>query len=105
MSEIGKRAGASSEDEDMVVLSASTSDEEESDREGVAFNIPESVELSELPAAQEETTETTGDEQTTRNEEESSNEHDRHPLDSAALNEPMAQQTEVSHHYSFRDFA
>ncbi|GAA5985771.1 hypothetical protein JCM5350_005276 [Sporobolomyces pararoseus] len=94
MSEIGKRAGVSSEDEDMVVLSASTSDGEESDREGAALNIPESEELSELPVAQEETAETTGDEQTTRNEEESSNEHDRHPLDSAALNEPMAQQTE-----------
>ncbi|GAA5960003.1 hypothetical protein JCM3765_006132 [Sporobolomyces pararoseus] len=94
MSEIGKRAGASSEDEDMVVLSASTSDGEESDREEAASNMRESVELSELPDPQLETSETTRDEQTTRNEEESSNEHDRHPLDPVAGNGSLDNQSE-----------
>ncbi|GAA5911220.1 uncharacterized protein JCM6883_001945 [Sporobolomyces salmoneus] len=90
MSEIGKRGGTSSEDEDMVVLSGSGG--EESDREGAAPVVRDSVELSELPEPRVETAETTNEDQTTRDEPETSLEEERHPLDALSVDESLVEQ-------------
>lgn len=90
MSEIGKRAGVSSEeDEDMVVLSGSGG-EEESDMESAGLRVAESVELSELPEPRGEITETTREDET-----ETTNERERHPLDSLDANDSLDRQSEV----------
>ncbi|GAA6016509.1 hypothetical protein JCM11491_002345 [Sporobolomyces phaffii] len=95
-SDIGKHAGASSEDEDIVVLSSSGSGGDESDGDPVASaQAQESIELSTLPEPREDTSELTADDPTTEEDEQSTIEPEQHPLDSLARNDSVAASPKV----------